>query len=187
MIKLDQQFKQNPVTNNDTSSLIELVRSCYEEYIDQGVVFDIHEETELLESASYFENHNGELLGINTTNEPTQLIAVCGYIKPDSSLSKTPLMELKKLYVAPEYRGYGLAQYRVNKIIKEATNRHIAELFLWTDTRFTKAHQLYKKLGFSKQKTTRKLSDKSHSEEFCYRLLIKNNQCINARKHSKLG
>jgi len=172
MKQLDPKFKQRLVTDNDAPSLVKLIKSCYEEYKNQGVIFDIQEETELLKPETYFKNHNGKLLGISTAFDPQKLIAVCGFTHSNLNLSEGPKMELKKLYVSPDYRGYGLAQYLVNEVIKEAGNRNTHELFLWTDTRFTKAHQLYKKLGFIKQKITRKLSDKSYSEEFCYRLSL---------------
>ncbi|WP_085909301.1 GNAT family N-acetyltransferase [Kiloniella majae] len=173
MKKLDQNFKQNPVTDTDASSLIKLIKSCYEEYKNQGVIFDIQEEIELLKPASHFDDHNGKLLGIRSSFDPESLVAVCGFTQSEPRLSGTRKMELKKLYVSPNYRGHGLAQHLVNEVIKEARHRNIAELFLWTDTRFTKAHQLYEKLDFIKQATTRKLPDKSNSKEFCYRLAIK--------------
>ncbi|WP_120497161.1 GNAT family N-acetyltransferase [Kiloniella sp. EL199] len=173
MKKLDQKFKQNPVTDTDASSLIKLIKFCYEEYKNQGVIFDIQEETELLKPASHFAAHNGKLLGIRSSFDPESLVAVCGFTQSEPRLSGTRKMEFKKLYVSHDYRGHGLAQYLVNEVIKEARHRNIAELFLWTDSRFTKAHQLYKKLGFIKQNKTRKLSDKSNSEEFCYCLHIK--------------
>ncbi|WP_417431633.1 GNAT family N-acetyltransferase [Kiloniella sp.] len=172
MSKLDQKFKQNTLTDNDASSLIDLVKSCYEEYADRGVIFDIQEESDLLKPASYFKLHNGQFLGVSTSIEPERLIAVCGFTQSDPDYLKAHSMELKKLYVCSDYRGYGLAQYLVKEVIQEAIIRNVAELFLWTDTRFTKAHQLYNKLGFTKQKTIRKLSDKSNTEEFCYRLAI---------------
>lgn len=172
MNKLDQKFKQNTLTDNDASFLIDLVKSCYEEYADRGVIFDIREESDLLKPASYFKLHNGQLFGVRRSVESERLIAVCGFTQSDPDYLKAHSMELKKLYVSSDYRGYGLAQHLVKKVIREANIRNVAELFLWTDTRFTKAHQLYNKLGFTKQRTTRKLSDKSNTEEFCYRLSI---------------
>ncbi|KKJ78244.1 hypothetical protein WH95_02675 [Kiloniella litopenaei] len=172
MNKLDQKFEQKIVKDDDSSSLIDLIKSCYEEYADRGIVFDIQEEPDLLKPASYFKLHNGHLFGVSTTIDPERLIAVCGFIQSNPDYLKVHSMELKKLYVCSDYRGCGLAQHLVKEVIQEAHIRKVSELLLWTDTRFTKAHQLYNKLGFIKQKTTRKLSDKSNTEEFCYRLTI---------------
>lgn len=77
--------------------------------------------------------------------------------------------QLKKLYVAKRARGSGLGAALTAHAEARAKSAGIAELRLWTDTRFVEAHRLYERLGWHRQPMTRLLADASNTTEFEYR------------------
>jgi N-acetylglutamate synthase-like GNAT family acetyltransferase len=164
---LPEEFQLRPARDTDSKAAMELIKQSYHEYAGQGVVFDEEEHSDLNALASNFALNKGEAFVITDNTPPNRLVGICGFtpLSPE-------IIELKKLYVNPDSRGYGLGQYLVCYAIDLAKNLEARELVLWTDIRFTKAHSLYEKLGFTKAPTTRKLVDKSRSEEFAYRLAL---------------
>lgn len=76
--------------------------------------------------------------------------------------------ELKTLYVRPDQRRKGLGAYLVGVVEAAARARGDHRLVLWTDTRFTTAHRLYERLGFTRDGEARELGDVSRSWEYPY-------------------
>jgi N-acetylglutamate synthase-like GNAT family acetyltransferase len=77
-------------------------------------------------------------------------------------------IELHKFYVAQHLRGAGLAPRLTDLLFDRARELGAATAFLWTDTRFTRAHRFYEKLGFRTTGETRRLDDVSDTTEFHY-------------------
>ncbi|WP_020591713.1 GNAT family N-acetyltransferase [Kiloniella laminariae] len=157
-----------PITDRDSAAAIDLVQRSYLEYADQGVVFDLDEENDLKQLATAFHQAGGEIFALVPQNQPEILAGIGGYQETASGC-----LEVKKLYVCPGHRGQGGGKRLLDHIIEQARSSAAQELMLWTDTRFTKAHGLYEKYGFTKGPETRKLQDKSRTEEFSYHLALR--------------
>ncbi len=56
--------------------------------------------------------------------------------------------EIKKFFVAKEYRGCGVAQKLLRKLVKEASKHNFTKLFLGTVHQLKIAQKFYKKYGF---------------------------------------
>ncbi len=80
-----------------------------------------------------------------------------------------PTAELKTLYVAAAARRRGLGVTLVRRAEREALAWGIADLGLWTDSRFTDAHRLYSRLGYAATGRSRDLHDLSGTTEIEYR------------------
>ena len=79
--------------------------------------------------------------------------------------------ELKTLYVRRDFRRKGLGEDLTELAIKFARMKEAKEIVLWSDTRFTKAHRLYQRLGFVKIGELQ-LNDLNNSREFGFRKKI---------------
>lgn len=75
--------------------------------------------------------------------------------------------ELHRLYVDSEYRGRRLGEALVNVVAAWCREHGVTRLILWSDTRFTHAHALYERLGFTRmgERTT---PDVNQSSEYGY-------------------
>ncbi len=167
MISLPEGLQIRLATDSDSKAAIELIKRSYEEYREQGVIFDLEEESDLITLESSFALRDGVVFAVTKNTVPKTLVGIGGFIPFSQNV-----IELKKLYVDQDFRGTGIGQYLVEYIISQARSLNARELVLWTDTRFTKAHRLYEKMGFVKGPTARKLADKSNTEEYSYRLVL---------------
>jgi len=76
--------------------------------------------------------------------------------------------ELKSLYVREDFRRQKLGENLIKLAVKSASMKGRSEIILWSDTRFTNAHRLYKKLGF-KLLGKRELKDINKSVELGFK------------------
>jgi N-acetylglutamate synthase-like GNAT family acetyltransferase len=76
--------------------------------------------------------------------------------------------EICRVYVHPELHGGGLGHALLDVAEAHALAGGAQRLFLWSDTRFTRAHRFYEKRGYQRVGEVRELDDLSHSKEFCF-------------------
>jgi GNAT superfamily N-acetyltransferase len=81
-------------------------------------------------------------------------------------LPGTPDWEICRVYVAASQRGTGLALALMEAAESHARAAGAEVIRLWSDTRFTRAHTFYAKLGYVRQGPIRVLNDLSNSLEF---------------------
>jgi ribosomal protein S18 acetylase RimI-like enzyme len=130
--------------DTDAAGFIALIRDCWAEY--PGCVFDLDGEVpELRALASHFAEQDGALWVAEEAGAVVGMAAV-------HPLPGTPDWEICRGYVAASQRGTGIAATEVIR--------------LWSDTRFTRAHSFYAKLGYVRQGPIRVLNDLSNSLEF---------------------
>lgn len=152
-----------PVADRDGVALAVLIESCFQEY--PGCLFSWDEFPELRAPASWAAGRGARMWVIDGVDGT---IDGCICATPDSTGS----VELHKFYLARHLRGSGLAQQLAAKVLDVAEETGAATVFLWTDTRFTRAHRFYEKLGFARQPETRLLGDISDTTEYLYRLSL---------------
>lgn len=76
--------------------------------------------------------------------------------------------EICRVYLRPDLHGQGLAARLLQTAEAYAIAAGAARLFLWSDTRFERAHRFYEKHSYVRQGGVRALRDKSNSLEFGY-------------------
>ncbi|AMJ59121.1 GNAT family N-acetyltransferase [Bosea sp. PAMC 26642] len=150
--------------DTDSEPLAALIAASFAEY--PNCLFDWSEFPELRRPASHFAAKGGRLW---VAEAPGGGIA--------GSLGVAPVpgqdaVEITKVYADPAFRGAGLAQALFAQARGFAEGSGHAEMMLWSDTRFARAHRFYEKLGFVRWPCTRYLADVSATWEFHYRLSL---------------
>jgi GNAT superfamily N-acetyltransferase len=154
-------MKIRPVQKSDVAPVVELIGAIWAEY---DCVLDVEsEETYLLAPVEYFHARGGEFW---VAEENDEIIATVAVLLLDAKTA-----ELKTLYVAKDFRQKGLGEDLTKLAVEFARRKGASEMILWSDTRFTKAHRLYERLGFERG-GERVLDDLNNSTEFGFSLQI---------------
>jgi putative acetyltransferase len=151
--------------DSDGAAVAALIEACFAEY--PGCLFSWDEFPELRAPAQWA-SARGTRMWVIDGSDGTITGCICA--TPDGKGA----VELHKFYLASHLRGSGLAQALSAKVFELADETRATSIFLWTDTRFTRAHRFYEKLGFVRQPGTRLLGDISDTEEFHYKLTLGN-------------
>jgi putative acetyltransferase len=156
-----------PVRDDNGTAVAALIEACFAEY--PGCLFSWDEFPELRAPASWATSRGTRMWVLDGADGT---INGCICATPDGNGDGAGAVELHKFYLASHLRGSGLAQALAAKVFDCASETGATSLFLWTDTRFTRAHRFYEKLGFVRQPETRLLGDISDTEEFYYVLAL---------------
>lgn len=155
-------MKIRPVVKRDVPQIIKLIGDIWAEY---ECVLDVgREETYLLAPDEYFRAGEG---GFWVAENNQKIVATVGVLMLGAKTA-----ELKSLYVHKDFRRAGLGEDLTTLVIKYAQMKRAKEVILWSDSRFTKAHRLYERLGF-KNVSSRELDDSNSSKEFGFRIYLK--------------
>lgn len=147
-----------PGRDSDAAGFIALINRCWADY--PGCVLDLeHEERKLLALASYYAERGGALWVADNGG-------VVGMIAVEPAALQ--VWELCKLYVHPDRHGSGLADILLDTATAHAADAGAAQLILWTDTRFIRAHRFYERRAFYREGPARALHDLSSSFEYRY-------------------
>ncbi len=76
--------------------------------------------------------------------------------------------ELHRLYLDAGLRGRGVGLALVETVLAWCRARGIAELVLWSDTRFDRAHRLYERMGFRRTGERALPGDVNATREYRY-------------------
>lgn len=142
-----------PTVPEDVPGILALIGEIYTEY---GCVLNPVEEPHLLEPGPYFRAHGGEFWVVEDEGKVRATVAVM--LHDDAS-------ELKSLYVHPSLRRQGWGRRLTELAIAYALSHGSRRMILWSDTRFTKAHQLYRGMGFQ-ETGERELHDSNDTVEY---------------------
>lgn len=147
-----------PVTDGDSAALIALIEACWTQY--PGCVLDVDgEEPWLRAPASAYRVKGGSFWVVPAAGSA---LAACVGAVPGAA---GQALELKSLYVAAHARRRGLGARLVGWVETHARALGAPAVELWSDTRFTDAHRLYERLGYTRGRATRDLHDLSATTE----------------------
>ncbi|MEN9203507.1 MAG: GNAT family N-acetyltransferase [Thermostichus sp. DG_1_6_bins_120] len=153
------QIEIRPVEDTDSAALLHILEVVFAEY--PGCVLDLEEVPELLQPATAFAQLGGFLW---VAQQQEQVVGCVGMVPTE----RPERMELKKLYTLPTVRGRGLGRRLIEQVETTARQQQARFVHLWTDTRFTTAHRVYERLGYTRLPETRQLHDRSNSVEYHY-------------------
>lgn len=126
-----------PVTPADVPAILEMIRAVFREY---DLVLNVEDDdVHLKDPPSYFRSRGGEFW---VAAEGERIVASGGVLLHEDA------GELKGLYVDAACRGRGLGRRLTELAIEFARRAGKQRFFLWSDTRFTLAHRLYRGMGF---------------------------------------
>jgi len=145
---------------SDVPLILSLIDGIYEEY--NCKLDAVNEDVHLLEPGPYFRADGGEFWVVEEEGVILATVAVllcdeCG--------------ELKALYVHPSLRRHGWGRRLTELAINYARNAAKSRMVLWSDTRFTDAHRLYRKMGF-RQFDERDLNDSNNTIEYGFEMAL---------------
>jgi putative acetyltransferase len=146
--------------DHDGPALAALIARCFADY--PGCLFEPAEFPELEHPASHYAARPGLLLVAEARRNLIGSLAIFACAEPG-------ILELGKVYVHPDHHGAGVAQALFAAGLDHAHQTGATGLRLWTDTRFTRGHAFYRKLGFVQQPGCRYLHDVSASWEYAFR------------------
>ncbi|MCU0885532.1 MAG: GNAT family N-acetyltransferase [Beijerinckiaceae bacterium] len=151
------------VRDADGAAVAELIAACFAEY--PGCLF-CHDEFPELQALAAWASARGTLMWVLDAEAGTIAACIC------ATPAQGNAVELHKFYVTSTLRGTGLARHMLGLVLDVASAQGASSVFLWSDTRFVRAHRFYEKAGFVRQPGQRQLHDISNTEEYHYRLAI---------------
>jgi GNAT superfamily N-acetyltransferase len=178
------------VRDGDAAALVQLISAAYDEF-DCGPLDPSGFDADLAAPATYAKDHGRHWWVVTATDDvpiatvahsspraarPQDTLGSAGTI-PGSSAgtavqAATVVVELHRLYLAPQVRGQGVAGALVAGIVDEVRRLGAHRLIAWSDTRLTAAHTRYLALGFTQAETSRELGDLAGTTEIRFDLLL---------------
>lgn len=153
-----------PATKEDVPSILLLIDGVYAEY---GCKLDAeNEEQHLLDPGAYFRADGGEFWVVEEEGAVRATVAL---------MLHGHASELKSLYVHQSLRRQGWGRRLTALAIEHARLQGSPRMFLWSDTRFTDAHRLYRAMGFQPC-GYRELNDSNNSKEYGFEIQIANRE-----------
>ncbi|MBA1157508.1 GNAT family N-acetyltransferase [Microvirga mediterraneensis] len=147
-----------PVVEDDAQDLFGLLSLCYAEY--PGCFVDPHDDLpDLLSPSASYAGTGGAFWVVDDERG-----RVCACVAVDFPESGTA--ELHRLYVRPDQRGRGLGAALVRRAESHARAKGAGRIVLWSDTRFTTSHRLYRRWGYAQIDGQRQLMDISKTVEY---------------------
>jgi putative acetyltransferase len=165
------QVRIRPALDTDAPGLIALLGAAFAQY--PGCILDVdEEEPDLKAIATAYGRYGGQFwVAVAPTGSVGVANAVVGSV--GWVPTKEPgMIELRKLYVAADYRRHGLASQLLALVETAATSRQASGIGLWSDSRFLEGHQFYLARGFEQRPQTRQLFDLSDSTEYRFVKLL---------------
>lgn len=156
----EQVTQLRPVRQRDVPEILALIGEIYAGY---GCTLDAAgEEPHLLCPGEYFRAGGGDLWVVEVAGVVRATVAV--KLHKDAG-------ELKTLYVHPTLRRQGWGRKLTELAIEHARQHQKPRMFLWSDTRFTDAHRLYRRMNF-REFGVRDLHDSNNSTEYGFELSL---------------
>jgi putative acetyltransferase len=150
-----------PASDADAAGVIAVIAGVYAEY--PGCVLDVdREEPALRAPASSFDRF--------------WVVEAEGRVGGCVGVSLGETAELKKLYLDAALRGKGLGRELIALVEETARASGARRIELWSDTRFTTAHAVYERCGYTKTGRTRDLHDLSKTTEFHFEKTLPHGQ-----------
>jgi putative acetyltransferase len=157
-LKIEDGLVIRPVVDSDRQDLFGLIAICYADY--PGCFVDPHDDLpDLRAPSTSYAQTGGAFWAVE--DERGRVCACVAVDFPESGVA-----ELHRLYVRPDQRGQGLGSRLVHRAEAHALSNGASRMILWSDTRFTTAHRLYRRLGYAQLDGQRQLTDISRSAEY---------------------
>lgn len=151
-----------PAGADDTAGLLALIAAAWGEY--PGLVFRLEDVPELRAPAAHCVARGGALWIAEESGRVVGSAAALPH--PPGAREIAQIWEIAKMYVAPGWRGRGLAARLLEIAESHAIARGAEHLVLWSDTRFATAHRFYERHHYLRRAPMRVLADSCRSLEF---------------------
>jgi GNAT superfamily N-acetyltransferase len=148
------------VRDADAQDLFGLLALCFAEY--PGCFVDPHEDMPDIRTPTCWLARPGGAFWV--VEDARGRVGACIAVdRPEPEVG-----ELHRLYVRPDLRGAGLARGLIAMAERHAAAQGARSVIAWSDTRFLRAHALYRGLGYDRRGLERRIGDISNSAEYCF-------------------
>jgi putative acetyltransferase len=137
------------VRGSDRAGIIRLIDTIFREYGDQIFLDDA--DKDLLDIPSHYEEGLFVVLADGTSVFGTAAL------QRHRELPEVAL--LRRMYLDARLRGTGAGARLLDWAVEKARELGMGRMELWTDSRFTRAHGFYKKMGFTDSGEVRSMDD----------------------------
>lgn len=154
-----------PPTAEDVPGVIALVDGVYREYGDRVCLDDA--DRDLVAIHEHYAQQGGECVVLVQGERIVGLHAVV-------PLADQPgVCTFRRLYLDPSLRGTGWGERLMLWAIDRARELGLRRVEFWSDTRFSRAHQFFARLGFERDRRVRTMVDawEPYQEYFFFREL----------------
>src|SRR5689334_9488848 len=141
-----------PATDADVPGIVALIDGVYREYGDR--IFLEGADADLLKIDDYYRAPGGEFVVL--ADEAGAIYAAHAVQPIDKSQG---LCTFRRLYMKAELRGGGWGARVMQWAIDWARDAGFRRVEFWSDTRFTRAHRFFRRLGFQHDGRVRHLDD----------------------------
>jgi putative acetyltransferase len=151
-----------PATPADVDSLVALIDGVYREYGD--VIYLDGADADLLDVDRYYRAKHGEFVVLDDAGVVRGAHAVLPFA------DRPGVCTFRRLYLDPALRGGSVGKQLMLWAVDWAVAHDLQRVEFWSDTRFARAHQFFKRLGFRATGDVREMHDGAapYSEYFFY-------------------
>lgn len=140
-----------PFTPADTPGIIALIDGVYREHGDAVCLTDA--DSDLLDIPGRYLSQEGVFVVLDDAGAIRGSHAVLPF--PD----RLGVCTFRRLYMAPELRGGGWGERLMQWAFDWSRERGLVRVEFWSDTRFTRAHRFFRRLGFEHDGRMREMHD----------------------------
>jgi putative acetyltransferase len=140
-----------PATAADTQQIIALVDSVYREYGDRICLDDA--DSDLLTAHDHYARLGGEFVVLAGRDCVRGIHAVVPLA------DRSGVCTFRRLYLDPALRGSGAGEQLMRWALDRAREMNFQRVEFWSDTRFSRAHRFFKRLGFQPDGRVREMHD----------------------------
>lgn len=146
-------------TEQDQAAIIELIDSVYREYGDQVCLTGADQDLLDIKTAYFdqggafwvMEDADRQIVGTHAAKPLTET-------DRKASLGQQ-VCTFRRLYLRPRLRGTQRGADLMELTFAWARQNHFQQVQFWSDSRFTRAHQFFSKLGFQQSDQIRQMDD----------------------------
>jgi putative acetyltransferase len=140
-----------PATPADAAALVALIDGVYREYGDR--IFLAGADADLLDIDAYYRAPGGEFVVLDDDGAVRGAHAVL-------PLAQRPgICTFRRLYLDRDLRGQSAGKRLMLWAIEWALAHGLTRVEFWSDTRFSRAHRFFKKLGLVRSGEVREMHD----------------------------
>ncbi len=151
VVPCDSPLILRPATAADAPQIIALVDSVYQEYGDRVCLDDA--DSDLLAAHEHYAQLGGEFVVLTDGARVVGIHAVV-------PLADQPgVCTFRRLYLEHSFRGTGAGARLMQWAIDCAREMKFLRVEFWSDTRFSRAHRFFQRLGFQHDGRVREMND----------------------------
>ncbi|MFP6574875.1 MAG: GNAT family N-acetyltransferase [Pirellulaceae bacterium] len=148
---MDTALKLRPAVASDQQGIIDLVTRVYGEYGDR-ICLDRADGDLLDLQASYWEP-GGEFVVLERDGVILGTHALLPLVDQDGCCT------FRRLYLDESLRGQQWGEYLMQWALERAREKGFERVEFWSDTRFTRGHRFFQRLGFQSNGQVREMND----------------------------